>query len=44
MITVVRITSHRAREKLDHLIGNTQTYYSWERKGEWQQKINWKML
>jgi hypothetical protein len=34
--TVVRVTSHRAREKLDRLIGRTQAYYQWDKNGEWR--------
>ena len=35
--TVVRVTSHRAREKLRCLIGPTQGYYSWTRDGSWRE-------
>ena len=34
---VVRVCSHRARHRLQNLIGaETQGYFSWDRKGEWR--------
>ena len=33
---MVRIGSHRAREKLERLLGTLpQTYFSWHREGQW---------
>lgn len=33
---IVRVNSHRAREKLHRLIGvETQGYHSWHREGSW---------
>lgn len=36
-MTIVRVTSHRARDKLFALIGKQQGYFSWERRGEWRE-------
>ncbi len=35
MKIIVRVTSHRAREKLHRLVGRTQGYFSWGRAGSW---------
>jgi hypothetical protein len=35
MKTIVRVLSHRAREKLHRLIGETPGYFSWHREGSW---------
>jgi hypothetical protein len=35
MKTIVRVTSHRARQKLQRLVGRTQGYFSWDRDGSW---------
>lgn len=35
---LVRVTSHRARHKLYHLLGSDAPgFYSWERGGEWRE-------
>lgn len=34
-MAIVKVTSHRSREKLQRLIGKTQGYFSWKRRGSW---------
>jgi len=35
MKSIVKVCSHRAREKLHCLVGITQGYFSWHREGSW---------
>lgn len=37
-MTIIRVTSHRARDKFHRLVGKeTQGYFSWDRMGEWRE-------